>query len=274
MDGSGAGPRAFAVAGFRIWRRSDCLFGIRACFAVGRRNYLAAEDLMYSSAVEIIAVLACALCFYHSWQAEGSSYAQQWFAGGYYFALLSQVLLVQFGVISYSDQFVKFGSAPAVESLLIPAVLYVSYITAQRLIPSGEPRLMVLLMFLLTAALMLPIDATALEFDWWSFPSGSVSFLNGIPYFAPVAWGLMGALFYGLIRFVRRIRFRGNGQLFALILGTPLVAGINLLLFAAAQIVIGILGLAPENILLDSLMALVLILLPLSFIVWRPGFQS
>ncbi len=229
--------------------------------------------MRYSSLVELIAVAFFGACLYHSWQTEGQKYAQQWFAAGYYFALLTQVLLVQFGVISYSDQLIKFGSAPALVSLLVPALLYMAYTLARFTNPDDDPRRMYLTMFLLTPALALPIDATALQFDWWSWPSGSVSFLNGIPYFVPLAWGLTGALFYAFIRFVRRIRFTGNGQLFALILGTPVITGIDILLIAFIQVVVGLLGLAPENILLDSLMLLVLIVAPFGFILWRPRMK-
>ena len=229
---------------------------------------------MYSSLIELLAVAFFGACLYHSWRTEGQQYAQQWFAAGYYFALLGQVLSVQFGVISYSDQLTKFGSAPALASLLIPALLYMAYALARWTNSDNDSRRMYLTMFLLTPALALPIDATALQFDWWSWPSGSISFLNGIPYFVPLAWGLTGTLFYAFIRFVRRIRFTGNGQLFALILGTPVITGIDLLLIALAQVVVGLLSLAPQNILLDSLMLLVLIVAPLGFALWRPKPES
>lgn len=225
---------------------------------------------MYSSAIQLLAVLLFAACIYHSWHTEGRRQAQQWFGVGYLFALLYQVLLVQLGVISYSDQMLQFGSAPTLTSLFLPAVFYVAYLIAHRINPADQARPMIVLIFLLTPALTLPVDATALGFDWWSFPSQSRSFLVGVPYFVPLSWGLVGALFYAFVRFVRRIRFRGNGQLYALILATPLVAGLGLLLVLFSQVTVALLALVPDDLLLKGLMAVVLIALPIASAAWQP----
>lgn len=225
---------------------------------------------MYAGSIQFLAVLLFAACMYHSLHNEGRHLAQQWFGVGYLFALLYQVLLVQFGVISYSDQMVQFGSAPTLTSLLLPALFYVAYFIARQMNPGDQVRPMILLIFLLTPALALPVDATALGFDWWSFPSQSRSFLDGVPYFVPLGWGLVGALFYSFIRLVRRIRLRGNGQLYALILGTPLMAGVSLLLVLVSQLVVAVLGLAPSDLLLNGLMALLLLALPIALATWQP----
>jgi hypothetical protein len=158
----------------------------------------------------------------------------------------------------------QFGSAPALTSLLLPGLFYIAYIVARRMNPANHARPMLYLMFLLTPALALPVDATALAFDWWSFPSQSRSFLDGIPYFMPLSWGFTGALFYGFVRFVRRIRFRGSGQLFALILGTPLMAGLSLMLVLLAQLVVALLGLVQGDLLLNVLMGVLLLALPIA----------
>ncbi len=228
---------------------------------------------MYAGAIQFLAVGLFAVCLYHSWRTEGRKYAQQWFVGGYLFALLRELVLVQARLISYSDRMVQFGSAPTLTSLLIPSLFYIAYVVAQRFNPANQARPMLYLIFLLTPALALPLDSTALRFDWWSFPSGSPQFLNGIPYFMPLAWGLSGALFYAFVRFVRGIRFRGSGQLFALILGTPFLAGVSVVLILVAQLVVALLGLIQNDLLLDVLMGALLLAVPIALLFGIPQGQ-
>lgn len=222
---------------------------------------------MYSSAIQLLSVLLFAICAYYSWRTDGRRYAQQWFGVGYLFALLYQVLLVQFRVISYSDQMLEFGSAPTLTSLALPALFYVAYVISKWICPPEKSRPMVLLMFLLTPALALAMDATAIAFDWWSFPSQSRAFLDGIPYFMPLSWGAVGALFYVTVRFVRGIRFRGSGQLFALILATPLMAGVGFLLVLASQLVVDVLSLIPNDFGLNIMLGLLLLAMPIAYAV-------
>jgi hypothetical protein len=219
---------------------------------------------VYHGAIQLLSVVLFAACLFHSWQSEGKRLAQQWFAVGYLFALLYQVVLVQFGAISYSDRILQFGSAPTLTSLLLPALFYIAYVVAHRINPANRTRPTLLLIFLLTPALALPIDATALAFDWWSFPSQSRSFLNGIPYFVPLSWGFTGVLYYAFIQFVRRIRLRGGGQLFALILGTPLITGVGLLLVVVAQVIVALLGLAQSDLLMNILLGTLFLALPIA----------
>jgi hypothetical protein len=229
---------------------------------------------MYSGAIQFLAIGLFATCLYHSWKAEGRKHAQQWFAVGYLFALLRELLLVQLRVISYSDRMLQFGGAPTLTSLLMPALFYLAYAVAGRLHPANPEPLTLYLMFLLTPVLALPVDATASSFDWWSFPSPSHLFLNGIPYFVPLAWGSSGALFYGFVRFVRRIPLRGNGQLFALILGAPLIAGLSVLLVLLAQFVVALLGSVQSDLMVNILLGALLLALPAAYLVGVPRWQT
>ncbi len=221
---------------------------------------------MFVGIIQMLAALAFLACAYHASQVEGQRRAQQWFLIGYLFAIMREILLIQFGVIAYSDQMLQFGSAPSVTTMLIPALFYISYSVAQKLEASDSPRAMMLLMFALTPALALPLDVTALHFQWWNFPSESRAFLNGVPYFVPLSWGLTAALFYWFMQRIRRIRLRGAGQFFAMLLATPLLAVVNVPLIALAQIFVGALALAPEDLLLNALLAILFIALPLSIL--------
>ncbi len=225
---------------------------------------------MFTWVVQFLGLALFGMCLYHSWQTEGRRSAQQWFAAGYYFAILTQTLLVQLGAISYSNEMLMFGSVPALTVLIIPSLFYLAYAFSRFLSPLAGPRMLWLTIFLLTPALALPLDATALALDWWSFPSESRAFLNGVPYYLPLGWGVTGALFFAFIHFVRQIRLRGSGQLFALILGTPLVAGIDIALIALVQVVVGLLAFVPGNLLLDAVLVLLLGLMPLGFGIARP----
>lgn len=228
---------------------------------------------MYSGAIQFLAVGLFAACLYHSWRTEGRKYAQQWFLGGYLFALLQELVLVQARLVSYSDRMLQFGSAPTLTSLLIPSLVYIAYVMARSLSPAEQARPMIYTIFLLTPALALPLDATALQFDWWSFPSTSPQFLNGVPYFMPLAWGLSGALFYAYVRFVRGIRFRGSGQLFAIILGAPFLAGVSVVLIVLTQLVVTLLGLIQNDLLLAVLMGVLLLALPVALVFGIPQSQ-
>jgi hypothetical protein len=229
---------------------------------------------MYTSVIQIAAVALFAICLYHAWQFEGRKYAQQWFVTGYLFALIRENLLVSFNALTYSDQMLRLGSAPTLTTLLLPALFYIAYLLARRLVDTSDLRPIAYLMFLLAPALTLPIDATALQFGWWTFPSESLSFLNGIPYYVPFAWGASAALFYAFIWRVRKIRLRGSGQLFALITLSPLIAGINLLLIGMVQAIVFVFALAPQGVLLDGALVLVLIILPLAWLVRIPNFNN
>jgi hypothetical protein len=153
-------------------------------------------------------------------------------------------------------------------------LFYVAYMSATRLTEQHDTRRLAFLMFLLTPALALPVDVTALQFHWWWYPSGSRAFLNGVPYFVPLAWGISGALFYWFMQRVRRIPLRGNGQLFALVAAVPLVAGVDVLLIGLGQLLIAGLALVPGDVLLNASLAILLLLLPLLSLIGIPPLEK
>lgn len=220
---------------------------------------------MYPGVIQLLAVALFAACLYHAWRSEGQEFAQQWFGIGYLFVLLHEILLVQLRVVSYSDRMLQFGSAPTLISLIYPAFFYIAFSVARFLTPENQVKALLLSTILLIPAITLPLDATALGFDWWSFPSQSRTFMDGVPYFMPLSWGLNGALFCGFFIVVRRIRLKGSGQLFALLLGAPLVAGMSLILVLSAQVVVTLLALFQSDLLLQVAMGILLISPPLVY---------
>lgn len=220
--------------------------------------------------IQFMAVLSFALCLLYAWRAEGPRPAQQWFLIGYLFAVLIASLLVVIQQIAYNANMVVFGAAPSLTVMLFPALFYVAYLLAKRCVDPANLRAMGYLMFLLTPWLFLPLDALAISQRWWSFPSGSLAFLNGIPFYIPFAWGVTGAAFYLMIGRIRLIRFRGNGQFFAMIIATPLLAAINLLLIALVQVLVDTLAVFGGVASLYAALAILFLLLPLALLLNIP----
>lgn len=220
--------------------------------------------------IQSIALFFFGVCFYDAYKTDGARAAQQWFIVGYLYALLRENLLVGLNQIQYSASMIFFGGAPSLTSLLIPALLYVAYVIARRFANPDRLGSLAYLMFLILPVLFLPLDAAALEFQWWSYPSESQTFLNGIPYYVPFAWGISAALFYLFVGRIRKIRFRGNGQLFLMIVVIPILVIINVLLIAVLQLAVSIaFGLGGTG-LLDAALGILFLALPLALVVNLP----
>lgn len=214
--------------------------------------------------IQFIALLLFAACLYHAWQVDGRRATQQWFLTGYIFALLLTSLLVVTGQITFDPNMLVIGAAPSLTIMLYPAVFYLAYTIARVFADPEDLRGMCYLMFLLTPALLLPVDATAIGLGWWAFPSESFDFVNGVPFYLPFAWGAVAAGYYFMVGRIRKIHFRGNGQLFAMIIATPLTAGIGFLVIALIQVVVDGLAAVGDEPLLYALLALLYIVLPLA----------
>lgn len=221
--------------------------------------------------IQLAAILSFAVCFFYAWRSEGARYAQQWFLIGYLYALLLVSLLVVISQIAYNSAMVVFGAAPSLTVMLFPAVFYLAYAVAKRFVAPTRLRALGLFVFALTPWLMLPLDALAIQSGWWFFPSESYAFLNGIPFYIPFAWSISSAAFALMMGRIRKIRFRGNGQFFAMMIAAPLLAGFILLLIALVQVVVDILYALGGSPLLY--LALALLLLAFPFAVLR-GWQT
>lgn len=214
--------------------------------------------------IQFLALLLFAGCLAYAWRAEGPRAAQQWFLIGYIFAVLIINLLVVIQQIAYNANMIVFGAAPSLTVMLFPAVFYIAYWIAKRYADPTDLRAMGYLMFAITPWLLLPIDALAVTQGWWSFPSDSLSFLNGIPFYIPFAWGISGAAFYVMMGRIRKIKFRGNGQFFAMIIAAPLLAAIGLILIALIQVIVSTLAGFGGIVAMYAVLAVLLLLLPVA----------
>jgi hypothetical protein len=192
--------------------------------------------------IQLLALGLFAVCLYHSWLTEGSRAAQEWFIPGYVFSMLALNLLVATEQVEFSPAMLLIGAAPSLTLMLFPAVFYLAYAISGHLVNSDDLRAMAYLMFLITPALILPVDAIALVLNWWRYPSDSRAFLDGVPFYLPWAWGILASSFYLVVGRIRRIRFRGSGRLFAMTLAAPVVAVLDIALIAVAQVGVNVLG--------------------------------
>lgn len=181
-------------------------------------------------------------CIAYAWRVEGPRAAQQWFLIGYIFAVLLINLLVVANLqLEYNSNMVVFGAAPSLTVMLFPAVFYIAYTIARRYVDPTNLRALGYMMFVTVPWLMLPIDAIGIAQLWWHYPA-SEGLVVGIPLYIPFAWGVSGAAFAMMIGRIRRIRFRGNGQFFAMIIAAPLVASAVFLLIALVQVIASLLA--------------------------------
>jgi hypothetical protein len=215
-------------------------------------------------AAQFLAVVLFAACLFHSWNTEGRRYAQQWFFIGYIFSLLLLSLLVVLQQLAFDEAFLSIGAAPSLAVMFYPAILYLAYTLAKIFADETDLRAMMYWMFLLTPALLLPLDATGVQLRWWTYPSESLDFLNGVPFYLPFAWGVMGAAFMYMMGRIRKIRFRGSGQLFAMMIAAPLLDGLMILLIALVQVVINALAVVGGTGLLYGALGVLFIALPLA----------
>ncbi len=187
---------------------------------------------------QFLAVAVFGACVFYAWNADGRRNTQQWFFISYIFFLLLISLLVVMQQIVYNPGFLVFGAAPSLLVMLYPAFMYLAFCLAKMLVAETDVRGMSVWMFLLMPALMLPLDVTGIQLQWWAFPSDSYAFLNGVPFYLPFAWGITAGTFMYMMGRIRKIRFRGSGQLFAMMIAAPLLDGILILLIALAQVVV------------------------------------
>jgi hypothetical protein len=220
--------------------------------------------------IQFAAVALFAAALFYAWRAEGPRYAQQWFLIGYLFAVLIISLLVVIEQVAYNPRMVVFGAAPSLTVMLFPALFYLAYAVAQRRVEPTSLRAMSYLIFALTPWLMLPLDALGISQGWWRFPSDSYAFLNGIPFYLPFAWGVTSATFFLMMGRIRKIRFRGSGQFFAMIIATPLLAAVDLLLIALVQVIVDTVALFGGYLVLYSALAVLFSLLPLALLLNFP----
>jgi hypothetical protein len=186
---------------------------------------------MYPSIIEFIALVLLIGGYWHAARYEGRSFAQPWFTAGYLTAFIRETLnQIIFQVYVFAPSVIRLGSAPALITLLSAGVAYLAYAFARRFIDPSKPALMAGLLFLITASIALPIEATGTLLRWWYYPEVGHTFFGGVPLAAPFVWGGGAALFYVFFWRIHQTRLPERGRLYAMISLSPIMAVGQLLL--------------------------------------------
>jgi hypothetical protein len=225
---------------------------------------------------EVLAILIFLVCLWHAWNYEGRAFAQQWFFTGYIFALVRENLFASFQNISYADGILRFGSAPAALAMNFASFSYLAYAMARGLVKSeSDWRGIAWRMFILVSAITLPLEFVATSFGWWNYPLSDplYLFLGHLPYFVPFAWGASAALFYLVIARVRRIRFRGNGQFYALITTSPVIGVLGFPVHILVEFLVGLTISSGLSAIWSTLLALIWLVLPVIQLARAPQSQ-
>jgi hypothetical protein len=186
---------------------------------------------MSASIVEFTALVLFVACLWHAARYNDRAFAQQWFIGGYLYALLRETIMqVTFGVYTFAPDILRIGAAPALVTLLSSSLFYIALQFAQRFSPPQKSRRILALIFLIASSIALPLEATATQAHWWTYgqtPSRTV--FGGIPLFAPLIWGGGAAIFYVAFARVRGTNLPDRGKLYAMIVLAPIIAALDVI---------------------------------------------
>lgn len=192
---------------------------------------------MSTSIIEFIAIVLFVGGYWHAARVEGRPLAQQWFTAGYLVAIIREMLnQVIFQVYVFAPSMMRLGSAPVLVTLLSISVAYLAFAFAQRWVAPRHTKLILLLVFLITASIALPIEATAAQLRWWYYPNATQTIFGQVPWGAPLAWGGGAAIFYAVFWRIRQTRLNEMGKLYALIALAPIIAVAQLVLIILLSI--------------------------------------
>jgi hypothetical protein len=193
---------------------------------------------MLTSIIEFTAIVLIVVAFWHAAKFYGLAFAQQWFIAGYLAAILRETIQqVMFGIYFFPPDAARIGAAPALITLLPPALFYVAYQFALRFIPLQSPLnkgggegfwRITGLVFVIAASIGLPLEVTAVQAHWWAYETPARA-LFGAPFFAPFVWGGGAAIFYATFAKVAASPLPARGKLYAMITLAPVIAAAHVL---------------------------------------------
>lgn len=193
---------------------------------------------MFTFIVEFASLVLFIGCFWHAARYENSAFAQQWFIGAYLAAILRETILqTAFSVYFFAPSVLTIGAAPALLTLLSPSIFYLAYqfavrfkplVSSQDKIGQVSARWMLVLVFLISASIGLPLETTAVAARWWVYEAAGRVVL-GAPVFASLIWGGSSFIFYVVFARIRRTPLPDRGKLYASIASAPVVAALQVI---------------------------------------------
>lgn len=184
---------------------------------------------MFTSIIEFIALVLLLGSIWYAARTEGRSFAQQWFTAGYLTAITREILnQVMFRVYVFAPAMMRLGSAPVLVTLLSASVAYLAYAFAKRWIDPQRTWHMGVLVFVITASLALPIEATAAQLKWWLYTIPTMTWFGGMPITAPLMWGANAVILYAFFWRIHQTRLTEPAKLYALIALSPIMAAVQM----------------------------------------------
>ena len=194
---------------------------------------------MFTFIVELLSIILFVGCVWHAARYESRAFAQVWFIGAYlYFFIRETIMQVWVQMYIYAPSIVRLGAAPLTLGLLWGSVFYLAYHFARRFTASHKFAPVAALMFVITASIALPIEATAAQLHWWLNQDAGRTIFGGVPLTAPLVWGGAAVIFYAVFSKVNAARLPARGKLYAMVTLSPAIAAGHLLY----ALVLGFLG--------------------------------
>lgn len=195
---------------------------------------------MYPSLIEFLSIILFLGCLWHSMRYQEHGFARQWFIAAYLFAIIREVIIqVLFPMYFYAPGMLRLGAAPALLTLLWGSLFYLAYVFASRLVAPTEWVRMGVLVFVITASLILPIEATAAQLGWWIYEDPAPTVFGGVPITAPLVWGGAAVIFYLFFDRISATRLPDRGRMYAMITFSPIIAALHLIFTLALAAVFG-----------------------------------
>jgi hypothetical protein len=192
---------------------------------------------MYPFVIEFVALVLFAGLLGHASRYESRAFAQQWFVGGILSIFIRETIvqaLLQSNL--YAPGFLRIGAAPVVMCLLAPSIVYLALHLARGFAHAESRARMLALVFVITASIALPLEATAAHAQWWTYATRTRAAFGAMPIIAPFAWGGAATIFYAVFAKVRATRLPDRGKLYAMVTLAPLIAATQLLWLLILQV--------------------------------------
>lgn len=195
---------------------------------------------MFAGIIELTSLILFVGCFWHAAHYNDRAFAQQWFVAGYLSSILRETIMqVAFGVYLFAPTVLRIGAAPALITLLLPSITYIALNFSQRFMSVIDPRKAIGLIFLIASSIALPIEATAVQANWWDYQTASRAVFGTMPLFAPLIWGGGAVIFYAAFARVRATNLPDRGKLYAMITLSPVIAAAQVIYILLLGVLIG-----------------------------------
>ena len=185
---------------------------------------------MFTYLIDFFSLILFLGCLWHALRFEGRAFAQQWFIGAYLYVFVREVInQVILQTYTFASDIMRIGVVPAIVGLLWGAIFYLAYQFARRFVSTERFVPFAALVFIISASLAFPIEATAAQLQWWTYPDAKRTLFGGMPLIVPFIWGGGAAIFYAVFRRVNQSNLPNQGKFYAMVTAAPIISLAHLL---------------------------------------------